>query len=121
MKLLVRAATLSAAAVRSAVRFAKRLVVGSIIRQREERPGLDAKAPCGVHVIFRLAALAGMSLCLAILWLVVPSVIEALKSPAPWTREGLAVLLVVAWVGCDALRYGRLAVSQGVPSQLREL
>lgn len=97
--------------VRSAVRFAKRLIVGSIIRQREERPCLGAKAPWGVHAIFRLAALAGISLCLAILWLVAPSVISAMNSPDPWTREGLGVLLVLAWVGRDALTYGRLVIS----------
>ena len=78
-------------------------------------------APVGAHVFLRLAASVGLLLSLAILWCVVPSVIEALRCPDPWTREGLLVLLVVAWVGCDALRYGRLAIRQRGASPFREL
>lgn len=101
--------------------FVKGLVPGFIIRLRERPPSLHASAPWCAWVTLRLAASAGLLLCLVILWLVVPSVIEALRSPDPGRGEGFVVLLIVAWVGCDALRYGRLAISRGVRSQLREL
>ncbi len=83
-------------------------------------PGLGDRAPSWARRIFRPAALAGAGLCVALLWLVLPSVIEALKSPDPWTREGFVVLSIVAWVGWDAVRYGRLAIGPGAPSQRRE-
>ena len=92
------------------VRFVKRFVQGIAIRLRERHPSLDAGAPSLAHFTLRLAAWVGLSICLAILLRVAPSVTEALRSPDPWTREGLVVLLVVAWLGLDALSYGRLAV-----------
>ena len=92
------------------LRFVGRFVAGIIIRRREGLPSLD-RAPSWARVIARLAASGGLLLCLAICSLVVPSVIDASRSPHPWTPEGFWVLLIVACVGCDALRYGRLAIS----------
>ena len=87
-----------------------RFVVGVLIRLREGCPGLHAGAPVWAWVTLRLAASVGLLLCLAILSLVAPSVIEALRSPNPWTREGVVVFLAVAWVIRDALTCGRLAI-----------
>ncbi len=91
-------------------RFVKRFVQGIAIRLRERQPSLAAGAPNGARVALRLAAAVGSFLCLAVLRFVMPSAIEALRSPNPWTPEGLVVLLVPAWVGLDALIYGRLAI-----------
>lgn len=92
------------------LRFAKRFVQGIAIRLRERHPSLAVGAPSLAHFTFRLAAWVGLLICLTILLRVAPSVTEALRSPDPWTREGLVVLLLLAWVGLDALIYGRLAV-----------
>ena len=91
-------------------RFVKRFVQGIAIRLRERHPSLDAGAPSLARFTFRLAAWGGLSICLTILLGVAPSVAEALRSPDPWTPEGFVVLLLVAWVGLDALSYGRLAI-----------
>lgn len=91
-------------------RFVKRFVQGIAIRLSETHPSLAAGAPRLAHFTFRLAAWGGLLICLTILLRVAPSVAEALRSPDPWAREGLVVLLLLGWVGLDALIYGRLAV-----------
>ena len=87
-----------------------RLVAQIIIRLWAGRPSLDATAPRRAIASVRLAALAALLLYLALFGRVAPPVFEALRSPDPWTREGLVVLLMVAGLGGDALRYCRLAI-----------
>ena len=101
------------------VRFAKRVAEGAWLVARiifqlwTGRPSLAATAPRWAFDGVRLAALAALLLYLELFRRVAPPVIEALRSPDPWTQEGLAVLLIVAWLGGDALRYCRLAIRPG--------
>ena len=90
-------------------RSIKRLVVRRIILRREGLPSL-ARAPSPVRTTVRVLASGGLLICLAILLRVVPPVLDALRSPDPWTSEGFFVLIIVVWLGCDTLRYGRLAI-----------
>lgn len=120
MKFATRVARLvGASIILRLVWFAKRVAGGAwllariTIRLWAGRPSLGATAPGWAIGGVRLAALAGLLLYLAFFGRVAPPVTEALRSADPWTREGLVVLLLVAWLGGDALRYCRLAIRPG--------
>lgn len=99
--------------------FAKRVAGGAclfgriILRLWAGRPSLVATAPRWAIDGVRWAALAAVVLYLAFFGRVAPPVINAMRSADPWTREGFVVLLLVVWLGGDAVRYCRLAIRPG--------
>jgi hypothetical protein len=114
-----RVARLIRAIIIRLVWFAKRVAGGAwlfariLIRLWAGRPSLGATAPRWAIRGVRLAALAALLLYAAFFGGVAPPVIEAVRGADPWTREGMVVLLLLVWLGGDALRYCRLAIRPG--------
>ena len=93
------------------------LVARIIFQLWTGRPSLAATAPRWAFDSVRLAALAAVLLYLELFRRVAPPVAEALRSPDPWTLEGLAVLLIVAWLVVTRSATAVWPFGQGVRSR----